>query len=102
MRIKEVRSRLNHWQRRLNITHWKIDVKWIPKGESDDMGDSWWHFEEASAGIRLAKGAREDTLLHELLHIVIDGHTNCDLYVPEPNHERAINDIARALIEVDY
>ena len=88
-------------------SEWKINVKWgtpaeqpdYDKGEMDEgsVGNALWHPEECEAWIYLQRGAGqlEETLLHELLHIRLEGHREPVKY--DAMYERAINAITAAL-----
>lgn len=96
MNIKELRAHLTKWQHRLNLADWKISIKW---GAAGHQGWCSWHPEEQYASIEINRtcGDPVSTLVHELLHIVIEGHQ------PETREysvplERAINKISAALL----
>lgn len=64
-------------------------------------GRSWWHTEELRGYVEIAPRAsdKEGTLVHELLHIVLQGHSE----LPEGYDvelERAINRITGALVKI--
>lgn len=99
MQIATLRERCTYWQDRLNLREWEIAVRW---GKADAMtecvGFCLWSSEEQAAYITLARTQEdhEGTLIHELLHIVLQGHADYsgkyDIHT-----ERAINKIAAAL-----
>jgi hypothetical protein len=100
MTLIQARQRCAYWQGRLNLREWKISLQWGKSAESREChGRCWWNCEELTATVELNKYSREKeaTLVHELLHIVWQGHTP----VPEVGDvqlERAINRITTALI----
>lgn len=99
MTLAILRSRLTYWQHRLNLPEWTIRVNWGSKREmGDSVGLCLWHTEEQAAIVKILRGQpdTEETLVHELLHIVLQGHDELkDDY--SVNLERAINRIAHAL-----
>jgi Zn-dependent peptidase ImmA (M78 family) len=62
----------------------------------NEWGTAQWVTEECSAIIRIREDANEETLVHELLHLVLDGHKRYRRY--SEMSERAINRIAAALV----
>jgi hypothetical protein len=83
------------WQEKLGLKDWAISFSWGAKG---DLGRCYWHPDECHADVEVNARARdkEATLVHELLHIVIQGHEDFPGYNVEV--ERAINKITAALL----
>ena len=109
MRLVELKRVAKVWQRRLGIQDWKLEIIWGDKVDreatpfSDELTEGcagliWWSAEHAHAKIVLAKGQSHSTLVHELLHLRLEGH------LPGPRkydalYERALNQLAEALIK---
>jgi hypothetical protein len=98
--LKELRLLLPYWQRELNLGNWKITVQ---RGNAstlkDNVGRNVFSTEEETSDIYMARGQGEETLVHELLHLVYDDHKPADV-VYDPLHERALNRTARALVNL--
>lgn len=84
------------------MQEWTIKVEVKPPDEclvdgEPTSGYVTWASENAklSAEITLSETAGEDTLVHELLHIVIEGHKPYEKY--DSQTERAINRIAAVI-----
>ncbi len=103
MNLREVRKLVPYWQEILNIKEWKITVRWGRKKElPGEVGLNIWSVEELESDILLARNqpAVEETLVHELIHLVVDGHKDPSLEEAyDPLHERAINRLAKALMK---
>lgn len=105
--IRELRKAAQEYQALLGLTEWTIHVRWgepaekpdYDKGQMDEgsVGNALWHAEECEAWVYLKRGAPDPqaTLLHELLHIRLEGHKQPVRY--DAMYERAINAIASAL-----
>lgn len=107
MGIRELRRKAEEYRQALGLTEWVIRVSWgrpsenpdYSKGEmdADATGNACWHTEECLAWIYLRRGSDNllETLIHELLHIRLEGHRDPVRY--DPLYERALNAIASAL-----
>lgn len=94
----QIAKQCKYWQRRLGLREWSITVEIVSKTNMPKvLGTCRWSTEETSALIELREDADESTLVHELLHLVIDGHKVYKRYSPPT--ERAINRIAAALLK---
>jgi hypothetical protein len=94
------------WVERLNLADWDIRVRYASKKElGENYGDCNWNPDERKARIRVRRPGvlrkdgehLEDVLLHELLHLVLQGHA----WEEEPYNvhiERADNALVEALI----
>lgn len=92
------------WQKRLRITDWSIRIGWGKSEKMDALGLTEYDPRGMSAKVTIAEGMAdaayedggiEQTVIHELLHIVIHGDQE---YTGEQiMQERAINQIADAL-----
>lgn len=104
MRINQLRSLCDYWVNRLNLKEWYISVRWATKEESKvHQGGCKWNTEELKAAVYISHNGNanvevEETLVHELLHVVLDGHIDFDDWKYDVNRERAINRIAAALV----
>lgn len=99
MTLKRLRDRTLHWQKLLNLPEWSITVRRPKKGEGRGCVGLCYHWpEELIAEIVVKNGAGEDTLIHELLHLVHDGHVTNRPY--DELHERALNRVTAALIDL--
>jgi hypothetical protein len=104
--LREAKARATYWARVLNLGNWTITVRRGTKKilnsanmGGDLVGLNLFSPEEEVSDIYLAPGTDEVTLVHELLHLVFDGHTA----VQGPYsamHERALNRTAKALVEL--
>ncbi len=106
--IAELRRDLAFWQDALGLQHWRITlkrgkaVKEDPKPFSNEILDtavahSWWAVESPNAVIALLPSQGTHTLVHELLHIRLEGHLDCPAKY-DALYERAINHLADALL----
>lgn len=102
MTRREIEKALPFWKSLLRLEDWRIDARTVTAAELrvdgiDHDGYTIFHPEEMYANITLRRGETEETLVHELLHLVFDGdmgRINRPYSVP---YERAINRCAEAL-----
>lgn len=102
MTISEAREKLAFWRNVLNLPEWTIAIAWGSKREMGDaVGTCVWSPEEMVADIRLARRQDnpEQTIIHELIHVVLDGHKAMNGKYNEMQ-ERAINRLADALLSL--
>jgi hypothetical protein len=64
------------------------------KAMEDAVGSIRWAAEECTADIELLRGQGEETLVHEILHLVLEGHTTYAETKYSEMHERALNRLA--------
>lgn len=108
MTKRELNSIVKSWQNRLDLQDWKIRAHWKPKSEmlEDDggycMGKVLYSPEYGSADIYVLReldreegDGIEDDIVHELLHILLEGHKAPGPY--DARFERALNVLAREL-----
>lgn len=102
MTLVKIRDCVAYWQRQLNLPEWSVTVRWAGGEEARDLGTCWWYTEELRAEITIKPRSNEQelTVIHELLHLVIDGHKEWEGY--NEDTERAINRIAKALYNERY
>lgn len=99
MTLGQLQERKDYWQARLNLKEWRITATWGPqKGMKCFHGMCWWNPEELIATIQINRMSKdkESILVHELLHIVWQGHADVPDY--DIHIERAINRTADALL----
>lgn len=103
MTLPQLRKRTSVWQTRLNLREWTLIVAW---GREDEMvglaGCCQWNAEELHAVIHINRRdpTPEGTLVHELLHILLDGHLE-EVPAYDVHRERAINRMTAALLPPD-
>ena len=101
MSIKELRTLVDQWKPRLGLENWKISVRWAKKGEVEEYchGLVFWTTELATARILISKKSDDylHTVVHELLHIRLEGHLS-EVHADDPLYEQALNKLAEALI----
>lgn len=101
MTLRQLKKLANYWKKRLNIIEWNINVDWSSESEKDLLGSTYIHAEELTADVYINPNqeTQEETLVHELLHIVYEGDQNSEAYsIPL---EKAINRITKALLWQD-
>lgn len=107
--MAELRQDLALWQAALGLQNWRIQLKRGKPVDHDDpepfsaelaqdsVGHSWWMVESPNAVIAIKNGEGTHTLVHELLHIRLEGHRQSPLKY-DPHYERALNHLAEALL----
>lgn len=106
MTRREISRALPFWQQVLRLEDWRITVRTAKASEMvhEDCGESeglnYIHPEGMESEILLRRGATEETLVHELLHLVMDGDGPLRAY--DVLHERGLNRIAGALMALVY
>lgn len=101
MTQREILRALPFWQRALRLEDWRIEARTAPAREMSHNGDEceglcFIHQEEMFAEILLRRGATEETLVHEMLHVVFEGDSGLRAY--DALYERGLNRVAQALI----
>lgn len=99
------------WIRRLNLTTFnKIQISFAPESEMDEaLGVAYWTPEYKTAVIKILDPEKleeddtdvERTLVHELLHIMLQGHRTMDevTKIYDPTFEAALNVLADVLVD---
>jgi hypothetical protein len=101
--IRQLRNLLLEWQSILKLTTWTITLNYgTNKYMGGNVGLNVFSPEEEISNIYLRRGEGESTLVHELLHLVFDGHKAPEGQAYSTLHERAINRTAEALVAVKY
>lgn len=101
MTSREIARALPFWKMVLRLEDWNIiaitkPAKEMFHGGTDNEGLNFINPEEMHSEIWLRWGAAEETLVHELLHLVFDGDRAMRKY--DVLHERALNRTAAALL----
>jgi hypothetical protein len=105
MTRKEISKALPFWKSVLKLEDWTIDVVTGKKeeliqddGDGPEEHEALNHItpEHMESHIVMCWGAKEETLVHELLHLVHDGDKPLGPY--DVLHERALNRVADALM----
>lgn len=112
MKISELRLAAGEWQARLGLHEWELLIAWgkkaqpgclpeIKKLEMDDdcEGNCYWQPEHPFGIILLRRKstAHLHTLVHEMLHLRLEGHQNQPNDY-DPLYERSINALTAALL----
>lgn len=102
MTLNQLRRLVKLWQKRLRVSDWAITVRRDKLKE--EYGNTWYDPRGMMATLTIAEdmndpnyedGGIEQTVIHELLHIVLHGDKDYEGEVVM--QERAINQIADAL-----
>ena len=108
MSLKELRREMKSWQKRLGLLNWRIRLGWgVPvDGEpepftheigSDCLGLSWFQAESPNAVITLRRDQGVHTLIHELLHVLLEGHKVYSRKY-DAQYERGLNHLTDCLV----
>ena len=105
MKLPTLRRLCTLWQKRLRIQDWTISLSWgDPERMAENLGETMYDPRNMIAQVVLhpvhedygyLDGGYEQTLIHELLHIVMHGWV--DYEAENIMQERSINHIADAL-----
>lgn len=106
--MADLKRDLAFWQAALGLQHWRISLKRGKSVEADPkpfsneilrtaVAHSWWVAESPNAVIAMLRGQGTHTLLHELIHIRLEGHRASPAKY-DPLYERAINHLTEALL----
>lgn len=90
------------WQKRLALRDWEIDLEVVAENDSpDSWGEIVWFADSREAQMKISRGLgpwqHESTVVHELLHLLLQGHQN-DYGGYDVHEERAINTLAALLV----
>lgn len=103
---EQLAVRCRYWQGLLGLAHWSIDVRIVRGADiGDNMGQTDYSTVSEAAVVRLKDSVdyhgffpcdHEETLVHELLHLVLDKTaTDGDAY------EQVLDRVARVLVSLD-
>ena len=110
MTKRELNALTKLWQKRLELGHWKIKVLFQSEHEmGENAGCVRYMPEHSQAEICILRpedreegghhDSIEEDLIHELLHITINGHKTLEDLQYDACFERGLNIIAKALAE---
>lgn len=106
----QIQKRLTYWLERFGMAEWigsRPREEGVPrvrvlirtrKKMAGEVGRCTWHAEECTADIELLRGQGEETLVHEILHLALQGHTTYSDAKYSEMHERALNRLAGAYL----
>src|SRR5579884_309177 len=104
-RLLELQALAEEWARRLGMAEWTtINVLWANKKEQKEVtGCCYWHVPESLVTIKIdrAEPKKEETLVHELLHVLLEGHLS-EARPYDELYERALNRASAALVRLKY
>lgn len=109
MTLRELRRELPKWQSLMRLKDWKVKLHWgrpvVDRAPdetklemaADCAGHIVWMPEYGEALILLQKGEGLHSMVHELFHLKLEGHSpKAKKY--DPLYERALNDLTDAII----
>ena len=106
---KNLEDLCEEWKKRLGLAHWNIEVHLVPGDEiNNNRGQNDYSFVDEQSVIRIKRPEdycgyfpqdMEQTLVHELLHIIFDFPSLGDGVV-NAHYEQAINRIASILVKL--
>ncbi len=106
--MADLKRDLAFWQAALGLQHWRIALKrgkhvdhepepFSAEIAGDSVAHCWWTVESPNAVIAMIRGEGMHTLVHELLHIRLEGHRQSPRKY-DAHYERAINHLTEALL----
>jgi Zn-dependent peptidase ImmA (M78 family) len=107
MTLSQLKKLTSSWQKKLRLLDWDIAVRWMSREEENGEfahanGYCIWSEQHKSAKIVISRNSEDidHTVVHELLHVLLDGHlpiakAHVRDVIP---HEFAINALADALL----
>ena len=102
MKLYEARSLTKFWQSELGLGEWDIRVRWATSGDyGEDEYFGWvlWFTEECTATMILdRRKADERTIVHELLHLRLEGHRAFP-FKYDPLYEQGINKLVAFILK---
>lgn len=106
MTLKALRELGRRWQAHLRLADWTIKFDFMTKAHSKEHPE-WngfvvWDDQHHSASIRISKDAQDIThaLVHELMHIRLEGHVPMEEANTSSNWEFVMNTMATVLTGV--
>lgn len=108
MQARTFRALTKRWEKKLKLSEWRIKYSLLPEHDMllpGCTGLTDWQPEHKSARIEISNDEDDATIersvVHELLHIVLEGHESFDFengkYKVDPQFEYALNVVAEAL-----
>lgn len=106
MKLKALRELGRYWQDHLRLSDWSIKFDFMTKAHSKEH-PAWngfviWDDQHHSASIRVSRDAQDIThaVVHELLHVRLEGHLPIEECNGSSNWEFVINTMATVLTGV--
>jgi hypothetical protein len=103
MTTRRLQALCETWQGRLNLVEWRIEAKAVPRGTFSQKGrdgEVGWDPDTQKATLYVWRGLSDEvaelTLIHELGHVLFEGHGEPADYCV--HRERALNKLAAALL----
>jgi hypothetical protein len=104
MTSRQANSFVKEWQARLGLQNWEVSITVVePEVLGDNEAETLWDPREALAEIKIKRNVQDfkHTIIHELIHLRIQGHTD----PPDKEDillEVAINKLSAAFVKVLY
>lgn len=97
----QINTLVRRWQKKFGLADWKITVNVIPAEELNGCaGTLEWETEYHAATMTLAaelpKPDLEETVVHELLHLLLEGHKSANSRY-DAMYERGLNTLSALL-----
>lgn len=99
----KIAALINKWKKKLRLQNW--DIKFVlvdAEGLNGCAGTLEWQTEYHSATMHLARELErpdmEETIIHELLHLLLEGHKN-PVHRDVPLYESGLNTLSSLLIK---
>jgi len=101
--LEQLQNRASYWCALLGVEdRWAVTLSIGNVSNMEgNVGLNELEPEYQKSHIILAPGESDETLVHEILHILLDGYkSRREILEDRPQHELAINKIAAALVEL--
>lgn len=101
MKLEQLKNRASYWCQLLGVEdRWIVTLSVGNTGNMDGLaGCNELEPEYQKSHIMIAPDEGEETLVHEILHILLDGYKSREeIKEDRPQHELAINKISAALV----
>lgn len=104
MKLQELRAFCKLWAAKLGLAHWRIVIRWMTPEEEEEFPDingfCYWSPDHTHGWVRISKDSEDTkhTIVHELLHLRIEGHAPMTGKKNMPL-EVTINALTAALLE---
>ncbi len=103
MTLEQLQTKASYWCTLLGVEdRWAVTLSIGNVSNMEgNVGLNELEPEYQKSHIILAPGESDETLVHEILHILLDGYkSRKEILEDRPQHELAINKIAAALVEL--